>query len=124
VEKITAYASKAYVIVVDETKVVENLGLRFPLPIEVIPEARVSVSLALEAFGGELVLREAVRKAGPVITEHGNLLLDLRFKHPVDPVLLETELNRIPGIVENGFFTRLTPRVLVGHADGAVESRG
>ncbi|MDR0689848.1 MAG: ribose-5-phosphate isomerase RpiA [Spirochaetaceae bacterium] len=123
VEKVTAYASKAYVIVVDETKVVENLGLKFPLPIEVIPEARVSVSLALEAFGGELVLREAVRKAGPVITEHGNLLLDLRFKHPVDPVLLETELNRIPGIVENGFFTRLTPRVLVGHADGTVEIR-
>ena len=124
VEKIIAYASKSYVIVVDETKVVEHLGLKFPLSIEVIPEARVSVSLALEAFGGELMLREAVRKAGPVITEHGNLLLDLRFKHPVDPVLLETELNRIPGIVENGFFTRLTPRVLVGHADGTVEIRG
>jgi ribose 5-phosphate isomerase A len=124
VEKITAYASKAYVIVVDETKAVENLGLKFPLPIEVIPEARVSVSLALAAFGGELALREAVRKAGPVITEHGNLLLDLRFKHPVDPAFLETELNRIPGIVENGFFTRLIPRVLVGHADGTVEIRG
>ncbi|MDR2760137.1 MAG: ribose-5-phosphate isomerase RpiA [Spirochaetaceae bacterium] len=124
VEKITAYVSKAYVIVVDETKVVEHLGLRFPLPIEVVPEARVSVSRALESFGGELTLREAVRKAGPVITEHGNLLLDLRFKQPVDPAFLETELNRIPGIVENGFFTRLAPRVFVGHADGTVEIRG
>ena len=124
VEKITAAVSAAYVIVVDETKVVENLGLKFPLPIEVVPEARVSVSRALESFGGELVLREAVRKAGPVITEHGNLLLDLRFKHPVDPALLETELNRIPGIVENGFFTGLSPRVFVGHADGTVEIRG
>ncbi|MDR2630513.1 MAG: ribose-5-phosphate isomerase RpiA [Spirochaetaceae bacterium] len=124
VEKITAYASRAFVVVVDESKVVENLGLRFPLPIEVVPEARVSVTLALKSFGGELVLREAVRKAGPVITEHGNLLLDLRFKKPVDPLLLETELNRIPGIVENGFFTRLSPRVFVGHADGTVEIRG
>jgi ribose 5-phosphate isomerase A len=90
----------------------------------VVPEARVSAARALEAFGGELTLREAVRKAGPVITEHGNLLLDLRFKTPVDPAALETELNRIPGIVENGFFTRLLPRVFVGRADGTVEIRG
>jgi ribose 5-phosphate isomerase A len=124
VEKITAYASKAMVIVVDESKTVEHLGLGFPLPIEVIPEARVSVSRALESLGGELVLREAVRKAGPVITEHGNLLLDLRFKEPVDPAALEAELNRIPGIVENGFFTRFSPRVFVGHGDGTVEIRG
>jgi ribose 5-phosphate isomerase A len=123
VEKIIAYASKSYCLVVDETKVVENLGLKFPLPIEVVPEARVSVALALEAFGGELTLREAVRKAGPVITEHGNLLLDLRFQEPVDPAFLETELNHIPGIVENGFFTRLPPRVFVGHTDGTVEIR-
>jgi ribose 5-phosphate isomerase A len=123
VEKITAYASKVYALVVDETKVVENLGLRFPLPLEVVPEARVSAARVLEAFGGELVLREAVRKAGPVITEHGNLLLDLRFKAPVDPAVLEAELNRIPGIVENGFFTRLPPRVFVGRADGTVEIR-
>jgi ribose 5-phosphate isomerase A len=124
VEKIVAYASAAYAIVVDETKLAENLGLKFPVPLEVVPEARIPVIKALEALGAEPLLREAVRKAGPIITEHANLLLDLRFKAPVDCAALETELNRIPGVVENGFFTRLRPRVFIAHGDGTVESRG
>jgi ribose 5-phosphate isomerase A len=123
VEKIVAYASSAYALVVDESKLADNLALQFPLPLEIVPEARRPVVLALEALGAEVTLREAVRKAGPVITEHGNLLLDIRFKTPVDCAALETELNRIPGVVENGFFTRLHPRVFIGHADGTVEVR-
>lgn len=122
-EKITAYASKAYAIVVDETKIVERLGLRFPVPLEVIPEARITVIRAAERLGAEAVLREAVRKAGPVITEHGNLLIDIRFKSPIDPAVLERELNQIPGVVENGFFTKLRPSVFIGRADGTVEVR-
>lgn len=122
-EKIVAYASDAYAIVVDETKCVENLGLQFPVPLEVIPEARVPVTRAVEALGAEVMLREAVRKAGPVITEHGNMLLDIRFKSPVDPGALERELNQISGVVENGFFTRLRPRVFIGRADGRVDIR-
>ncbi|MDR2021301.1 MAG: ribose-5-phosphate isomerase RpiA [Treponema sp.] len=122
-EKIAAYASAAFAVVVDESKIVENLALAFPLPLEVIPEARIPVIRALESLGAEAVLREAVRKAGPVITEHGNLLVDIRFKEPVDPAALEAELNRIPGVVENGFFTRLHPRVFIGRAGGAVEVR-
>ncbi|MDR2110192.1 MAG: ribose-5-phosphate isomerase RpiA [Spirochaetaceae bacterium] len=123
VEKITAYASRAYALVVDETKVVENLGLRFPVPIEVVPEARVTAGRALEALGAEVQIREALRKAGPVITEHGNILLDIRFKSPVDCAALEAELNHVPGVVENGFFTRLHPRVFVGRSGGTVEVR-
>lgn len=128
-EKIAAYAAKVFCVIVDESKLVEHLALRFPLPVEVVPEARVSVTRALEAAlkarGGaaEIVLREAVRKAGPVITEHGNLLLDLRLTAPSDPALLEAAINGIPGVVENGFFTR--PAVVyIGHAGGAVEARG
>ena len=125
-EKIVAYASSFYAIVVDESKIVENLGIKFGVPVEVVPEARVSVKTALEKLGAEVVLREALRKAGPVITDHGNLLLDIRFKEPVDPSFLETELNRIPGVVENGFFTGpadrpLRPEVFVGFSDGRVE---
>ncbi|MCL2601937.1 MAG: ribose 5-phosphate isomerase A, partial [Treponema sp.] len=63
-EKITAYASASYAIVVDESKVVEHLGLKFPVPVEVIPEARIPVTLALEQRGAEVTLREAVRKIG------------------------------------------------------------
>ena len=122
-EKIIAYASASYAIVVDETKQVENLGLQFPVPLEVIPEGRVPVMKTLETLGAVVQLREAVRKAGPVITEHGNFLLDIRFKNPVDPAALETELNQIPGVVENGFFTRLRPRVFIGRADGTLDIR-
>ncbi|MDR3191839.1 MAG: ribose-5-phosphate isomerase RpiA [Treponema sp.] len=128
VEKLAAYASAAYAVVADETKLVEHLGIAFPLPVEVIPEARLPVSRSLEKLGGAVILREAVRKAGPVITEHGNLLLDVRFPAPVDPEALETEINAIPGVVENGFFTGprgrvLRPLVYIGRSDGRVEPR-
>ncbi|MDR1239364.1 MAG: ribose-5-phosphate isomerase RpiA [Treponema sp.] len=123
IEKLAAYNSAAYAIVADESKLVEHLGPAFPVPVEVIPEARVSAARALEKLGAEARLREAVRKAGPVITERGNLLLDLRFPGPVDPVALEAELNRIPGVVENGFFTRLRPVVYVARSSGPVEIR-
>jgi ribose 5-phosphate isomerase A len=85
VEKIVAYASAAYAIVVDESKLVPNLALKFPVPLELVPEARVPVLRALEAMGAEAVLRAAVRKAGPVITEHGNLLLPGRKISPGSP---------------------------------------
>jgi ribose 5-phosphate isomerase A len=123
IEKIAACNSAAYAIVADEKKLVEHLALAFPLPVEVIPEARIPVTLALEKTGAQVRLREAVRKAGPVITEHGNLLLDIRFQNPVDPAVLETELNRIPGVVENGFFTRIRPVLYIARSDGTVEVR-
>ena len=133
-EKLIAYASSYYAIVVDESKIVENLGLKFPVPVEVIPEARLPVSRSLEKLGAEVKLREALRKAGPVITDHGNLLLDIRFSETVDPAALEAEINRIPGVVENGFFTgpsdstspfnrALRPIVFVGFSDGRIEQR-
>lgn len=122
-EKIIAYASKSYAIVIDESKLVEHLALRFPLPIEVIPAARVSAAKTLSSMGAEVTVREAVRKAGPVVTDNGNILLDILFKEPIDPSILEAELNCIPGVVENGFFTRLPPAVFIGHSDGSVEVR-
>jgi ribose 5-phosphate isomerase A len=127
-EKIVAYASASYAIVADESKIVEALGVKFPVPVEVVPEARVPVTAALEKLGAAVTLREALRKAGPVITDHGNLLLDILFGEPPDPAALEAELNRIPGVVENGFFTGprgrpLRPVVFIGHSDGTAERR-
>ncbi|MDR2051772.1 MAG: ribose-5-phosphate isomerase RpiA [Treponema sp.] len=122
-EKIIAYASLSYALVIDESKAVEHLGLSFPIPVEVIPEARLVVSRALEELGADVALREAVRKAGPVITDKGNLILDTRFKSPVDPAAMETEINRIAGVVENGFFTRIKPVVFIARRDGAIEER-
>jgi ribose 5-phosphate isomerase A len=127
-EKIVAYSSASYAVVIDESKLVDNLALKFPVPVEVVPDARVPVTKALEALGAEVTLREAVRKAGPVVTDRGNVLLDLRFKSPVDPVFLEAEFNRIPGVVENGFFTGpgtkpFKLRLFIGRSGGQVEIR-
>jgi len=124
IEKLAAYNSTAYAIIADESKITEHLGMRFPVPVEVIPEARVQTVKTLEKFGVTVMLREAVRKAGPVITEHGNLILDIRFSAPVDPSVLENDINQIPGIVENGFFTRKYPAVFIAHSNGSIETRG
>jgi ribose 5-phosphate isomerase A len=121
IEKIAAYSSAAYAITVDESKLVQNLGIAFPVPVEVIPEARTAAGRALENLGAAVILREAQRKTGPVITEHGNLILDIRFTGVVDPEVLECEINRIPGVVENGFFTRIRPQVYAARANGNVE---
>lgn len=122
-EKIVAYSARAFAVVVDESKLVERLGLSFPVPIEIVPDARVSVARELVALGAEPVLRQAVRKAGPVVTERGNLLLDLRFESWIDPADLEARIALIPGVVETGFFTRKKPVVFVARADGTVETR-
>jgi len=123
VEKIIAYASDQVVFVVDEGKVVEHLGLSFPVPVEVVPEARVSVTHAMEDLGAQVEVRMALRKMGPVITDNGNILLDLHFDSPFDVVKMESELNLIPGVVENGLFTRCSPAVLVGKIDGTIQTR-
>jgi ribose 5-phosphate isomerase A len=123
IEKLAAYASASYAITADESKLTEHLGIAFPVPLEIVPEARIPVIRTLEKLGARALIREAVRKAGPVITEHGNLLLDIRFAEPVDPVSLEAELNRIPGVVENGFFTGVRPVLYIAHNDGTVEVR-
>jgi ribose 5-phosphate isomerase A len=120
-EKIVAYNSSAYAVVVDESKLVNHLGMAFPVPLEVVPEARLPVIRALEKRGLSVRLREAVRKVGPVITEHGNILLDVLFPGVANPVDWEHTFAQIPGVVENGFFTRINPTVFVGTADGIVE---
>jgi len=124
IEKIAAYASLQYAIVVDESKLKEHLGIDFPVPVEVVPAARAQTAKALEKMGAAVILREAVRKAGPVITEHGNMILDIRFGSPVNPSIMETEINQIPGVVENGFFTRKPPAIIIARFDGTVETRG
>jgi ribose 5-phosphate isomerase A len=123
IEKLAAYASSSYAIIVDESKLTDRLGSGFPVPVEVVPAARVQATRGLEKIGADVKLREALRKAGPVITEHGNLILDIRFSSPADPADLETEINNIPGVVENGFFTRKRPVVYIARLDGTIETR-
>lgn len=127
-EKLVEYNAEKLVIIADESKVVNDLGTVFPLPVEVIPEARLSVIQALEVLGAKCKIREGVKKAGPVVTDNGNLIIDCLWekvdgKSPVNPLLLEDEINKITGVVENGFFTKKLPLVFIGKADGTVEQR-
>ncbi len=119
-EKIIAYNSKIFVIVADETKDVKNHGTKFPLPVEIISEARVPVIQALNDLGAKCVIREGVRKAGPVVTDNGNLIVDCTWDAPVDAAKMEDAIDDIVGVVENGFFTKIKPIVFIARADGSV----
>lgn len=120
-EKITAYASRAYAIVADSSKEVSSHGTKFPLPVEIIPEGRISVVRALEKLGAKCILREGVRKAGPVITDNGNMILDCLWESPVNPSEMEDRINAITGVVECGFFTKLRPTAFIAQEDGSVK---
>ena len=122
-EKIVAYNSKAYAIVADESKSVASVGTKFPLPVEIIGGARRSVEKQLNKLGAKCVLREGVKKCGPVITDNGNQILDCTWENPVDPVKMEDEIAKIVGVVEVGFFTKLKPTAFIAHGDGKVEIR-
>ena len=122
-EKIIAYASRRLLIIVDHTKLSARLCDRFPIPVEVVVDALEVVKKRLGEMGGEVALRMAQRKAGPVVTDLGNLLLDVTFAASFDAPAREAEINLIPGVLENGLFTRKTPELLVGLADGGLEHR-
>lgn len=122
-EKIVAYNSKSYAIVADESKSVQTVGTKFPLPVEIIPGARLTVEKALARLGAKAILREGVRKCGPVITDCGNQILDCTWENPVDPKKMEDEIAKIVGVVEVGFFTKLKPTAFISHSDGNVEIR-
>jgi len=114
-EKLVASKSDQLLIVVDETKLVQNLNLSFPLPVEVLPNAWKQVQEVISEMKGSSTLRMAIKKAGPVVTDQGNLILDVLFKDGIkNPKDIEMKINNIPGVLENGLFVDLTDKVLVG----------
>ena len=114
-EKLVAVRADRFVVVVDSTKMVDTLNLGFLLPVEVLPGAWRQVQTQLAAMGGDAQLRMAVKKAGPVVTDQGNLVLDVKFAGGIsDPAGLEAAINNLPGVLENGLFVNITDQVLVG----------
>lgn len=97
-EKIVAAASNKFVCMVDESKTVEILGRSFPVPIEVLPQARSYVARQLAQLGGEPVYRE------DFVTDYGNVILDTYDLDVSNPLALEQQLNNIVGVVCNGIF--------------------
>ena len=113
-EKIVDALADEFIVVVDETKLVDKLGSKSPVPVEVVPFGLVPVLHALERLGGVPELRMGVRKAGPVVTDQGNFVVDVKFDSIPDPAGLERTINNIPGVLENGLFVGVAHRVLFG----------
>ena len=112
-EKIVAAASKKFVCIADESKLVDVLG-KFPLPVEVIPMARSYVARQIVKLGGQPVLREGFT------TDNGNVILDVHNLKIMNPVELEGKLNNIVGVVTNGLFALRPADVLIlGTPNGA-----
>lgn len=113
-EKIVDSLATEFIVVVDSSKLVDRLGSTFPLPIEVLPLAITPVTHAIEKLGGKPELRMGIKKDGPVITDQGNMVLDVTFGAIDHPAELEKTLNNIPGVVENGLFIGVATLILVG----------
>jgi ribose 5-phosphate isomerase A len=125
-ERIIAAASKRQVILVGEGKLVRLLGERFALPVEVIPFAAGPVIRAIKAAGLHPRMRMDATTGNELVNENGNITLDCAFAAPLADTLaaraLESALCGIPGVVDTGLFLGTAERVLVGHADGRVDT--
>ena len=111
-EKIVAAASERFICIADDSKLVDTLGA-FPLPIEVIPMAKSYIGRQIVKLGGKPVLRERV------ITDNGNMIIDVHALKIINPVELENQLNQIAGVVTNGLFAQRGADVLLlGGEDG------
>jgi ribose 5-phosphate isomerase A len=111
-EKLLISTSPLNYIIVDDSKLVEKLGSKFPVPVEVFPQALLHVEHELKALGAsEIVLRLAGGKDGPVITENNNLLLDVRFNEIDND--MERRIKSITGVMESGLFINYNIEVLM-----------
>ncbi|TPX34533.1 ribose-5-phosphate isomerase [Synchytrium microbalum] len=119
-EKLVASNAKKFVVVADYRKNSTKLGENWKqgVPLEVVPLAYVPIMERVRALGGIPTLRMAVRKAGPVVTDNGNFVVDAIFGTIDDPSKLEASLIKIPGMVVSGLFTDMAEKAYFGMADG------
>ena len=120
-EKIIDSNSKKVAIIVGEDKLTNQLGLGKPVPVEVLPFGVNEVIHKIEKLGGKPTLRHGQGKMGPIITDNGNLILDIEFGLINDSASLERQIKMIPGVIEVGIFTGIADLVYVGMKDGTVK---
>ena len=121
-EKLLARASDAFLVLVDGSKLVDRIGEKYPIPVEVMPFAWRLVQRSLQQHGGRGELRPNAAKDGLTITSHGSLVLDMHFDAGIDSATLDALLSATPGVVEHGIFTGLANTVYIAR-DGMVEER-
>lgn len=118
-EKVVALASRRYLIVVDDGKLVDRLGVAAPLPVEVVPFAWQRCQQAIERMGGLVEIRR--KNGGPFVTDNANYVLDCRFWPLPEPSQLGQRLKGMVGVVEHGLFLDMDPTILVAGRHGVVE---
>ncbi|ENU80493.1 MULTISPECIES: ribose-5-phosphate isomerase RpiA [unclassified Acinetobacter] len=121
-EKIVASIARKFVCIVDDSKWVEQLGREFPLPVEVIPMARSAVARKLVALGGDPVFRVDDQEKA-VITDNGNVILDVYNLNILDALELEKTINNIPGVVTNGIFALNKADIAIVATNNGIEER-
>lgn len=119
-EKIVATLADRFIVLVDATKLVDRLGSKMPVPVEVLPMALVPVMRALSRLGAEPKLRMGLRKDGPVVTDQGFWVVDAFFKGIESPEQIDQAILKIPGVLDHGLFLGIASDVLVGEMDGRV----
>jgi ribose 5-phosphate isomerase A len=117
-EKLVASMASQFVVIVDESKLVARLGTTLGIPIEVIVPAIGYVTDVVTRLGGQPRLRMGVNKDGPLVTDNGQLVIDVKFGPEVDLRQVDARLHETPGVLETGLFFDLATKVLVGISDG------
>lgn len=115
-EKMVAYNTDTYIVIVDPSKMVKKLGKDFDLPIEVVPLWTKTTSRAIERLGCETELRS--EDGSPYKTDNDNYILDCDFGHIKDQKELSERLNSIPGVIENGLFIDIADKIIIGKEKG------
>lgn len=121
-EKLLAKASREFLVMIDASKLVDRIGQKFAIPIEVMPFAWQAVKAQLEKLGGTGDLRRIPGKENLLVSSHGSLILDMRFPEQMPTQQLNDILNSMPGVVEQGIFAQLASAVFIG-SDEQVEER-
>ena len=114
-EKLLARASDQFIVLVDQSKMVEHIGANFLIPVEVMPFAWQLVKQSLKKFGGHGALRRNCNGNGLAVTSYGGLVLDMAFEPKLDSVEIDAILNATPGVIEHGIFHDLANRVFLAN---------
>lgn len=117
-EKIVASAAKQFIVVADETKLVEKLGKNCRVAVEVLPFALATVTNSIRELTGKPLLRESRGKVGAVVSDNGNYIVDVEFGPIDDADELDKRLKLIPGVIETGLFIGMANIVYIGRPDG------
>lgn len=119
-EKIVAALADQFIVLADPSKLVERLGTKMPVPVEVLPMAEAPVRRSLERMGTRAELRMAKSKDGPCVTDQGFWILDVHFDGIDDPAAAAAMIRAIPGVLDHGLFLGMAAYVLIGEDGGGV----